>query len=115
MTDTFTIEQIEAAMVMAGSIIDPADVIAELTRPVWKPEVGEVVCNTFDHDCLEYYNHVEHGAVSRVIRPLTPDEVPALKVAIDNLKAFTVWDESVEQTRKDAIDALARIKELTGG
>ena len=62
---------------------------------------------------LEYENAHDWGAgFADNIRPLTPDEVPALKVAIEALEAIaTTTDANIAIV--EARTALARIKELT--
>ena len=113
MTDTFTIEQIESAFKESlESGIAPITIeqfIAELTRPQWKPQVGEVVFNLFNE---EYYDYVEHGSVAKTVRPLTPDEVPALKVAIEYIAG--IRNDPTKDQEGIAKRTLAKIQEMTG-
>ena len=117
MIDTFTIQQIEAAFERWCND-SPESFIAELTRPVWKPEeVGEIYAFRYKGEG-ELWGYLEWGIKNAVAnsaerRPLTPDEVPAwkrdkaaLKVAIECLESNTISINSVKA-------ALAKIRELT--
>jgi len=121
MSDTFTIEQIQAAIeesingveLLTGK--EYADkVIAELTKPdKWIPQVGEVYAFRHGREDWDYRNwddEDEQAETGPERRSLTWVEVPALQVAI----------EAMEQTASShnivwIKDALAKIKELTNG
>jgi len=105
--DSFTIEQIEAAIesVRNGKLCIPEKIIAELTTPVWKPQVGEVC---FDESEGVYFTAV--GNDQGELRPLTWVEVPRLQVALEALENIK---EDTHASYSYADDALAKIKELT--
>ena len=115
---TWNQEQIEAAIVKvvkaarSGFMASPAyigNVIAELTKPKWTPQEGEVYFHEYDHSY--YMCKAEKGFNSdNQRRPLTPDEVPALKVAI---KALEYISPRVVEYSKYCETTLAEIKELT--
>ena len=80
MTDTWSQEQIEAAF---KGLVHPAlikDGIVELTKPKWTPQEGEIV---FNKETGFYYRFGKHRTYKDCLRSITPDEVPALKVAIE--------------------------------
>jgi len=108
MTDKFTIEQIEAAMKKGGLWPCSSDkVIAELTKPKWTPQKNEEV---FCKGGIYAFYRGE-SLEGKDCRPLTPDEVPALKVAIEALESIA-WSEGDEMPKAE--EALTKIKELTG-
>lgn len=125
MTDKFTtnhLEQIKAVMdkYQVGCVTDV--IIAELTKPVWTPQTGEVYAYQVDNGDEKFNkNQAKFGLKEEstshdiVRRPLTPDEVPALKVAQEALDAVqkNAYSESSMES-KIVRDALAKIKELTG-
>jgi len=112
MTDTYTIEQIAAAWRKIDDCkidhINRSELIAELTRIQWKPQVGEV--------CFDDIDGVFFPAVGNdqgELRPLTPDEVPALAWAISELEAIATPPSDLGQCRETASAALDKITELT--
>ncbi len=116
----YSIEEIEAALLNAHGFIDDNcnlnltklinEVTTELTKPKWEPQVGEV--RQWSDGKYWVYGDVDIG-LGHLTRPLTPDEVPALKVAIEALElAVDMRDWGTEGVCEDA---LAKIKELTGG
>ena len=121
--ETFTKKQIEAAAIKLWPSAGKASadqIIAELTKPVWKPAVGEVSAYTNKNGDVKYgiFQPPKPGFIDKM-HPLTPDEVPALKVAIKALAALSLIGNSGVVGNSDgnvvASQALARIKELTGG
>jgi hypothetical protein len=90
MTDTYTIEDIDAIynnIPASNPALTRDQLKAKLTRPVWMPQKGEV-----------YYSgnpgipvkHIDDSVTRDCIRPLNRQEVPALGVAIAvlvNMKA----------------------------
>jgi len=113
MSDKFTIEQIKAALrkfrfPLTDNAVVPlndesvSSIIANLTKPVWKPMEGEVY----------FYPLASDGGYARWDgiqmvgneRPLTPGEVPALKMAIKYLERHREGEGGL---------ILAKIKELT--
>ena len=123
MSNTFTIEQIEAAMRKGGvDGYNASMVIAELTRPIWKPQNGEVC---WDKGTERYWQHYEGTYFSPISknaskmsamsnpRPLTPDEVPAWKR--DLAVAISAFERIVEKTygshaNSEAKAALVKLK-----
>ncbi len=119
----YSIEQIEAAIsnsILGEFKVQPEfleRVVAELTLPVWKPEVGEVYFTESGHYTIN--GKISPPNIAKLPRPLTSDEVPALKVAIEALKialadiidyGADAWPTGPQQRVNDA---LAKIKELT--
>lgn len=133
MTDTFTpdqIKQIEAAIIkvaetIAGKtlVVDPDKVIAELTKPKWTPQVREVYgyrSSNENHSNFRAASGMETNADNVIRRPLTPSELPALKVAIealDKLSKLGNGGRVVGNSEGNVLaqTTLAKIKELTGG
>lgn len=123
MTDKFTIERIKSSWEICFSPSYTEGMwqkfIAELTRPQWKPEEGEVYYHSSPGGIVPQYS-VYCADVGRGItqhsRALTPDEVPALKVAIEILKNIAKWRPSskLEVPNINAGFALAEIAKLTG-
>jgi len=120
---TFTIEQIEAAMLKLCFDEDiKHNLMSELIRPQWKPQVGEVIVKMVSGERNDYFKWAErsimHDPPVATYRPLTPDEVPALKVAIDalNFAAQDITDyfpAGPTGPISRIEEALAKIKELT--
>ena len=112
--DSYTKEQIEAAFDSATgdfSVNLKRDVIAQLEKPVWEPQVGEVVYNRITE---RYYTYAKYGAIGKAIRPMSESEVPALALAIER------WEKVIgnigfdEFTQIYAQQALTDIKALCG-
>ena len=117
MTDQYSIEQIEAAMKAAHYPSNSDAVIAELTKPVWRPQEGEVVAHKNNEN--DYLLWPETRTSGRHYRSLTPDEVPgwktdkaALKVAIAALTTLMGGDTK-DWYYQECAKYLAKIKELT--
>ena len=123
----YSIEQIEAAILKTSidahwnlSIEDIQPIIAELTKPKWIPQVGEV----YNYGGGEYLKRIQDHVNPRKAKPLIPDEVPgwardkaALKVAIKglNIALEDVLDYVVPIGQKTRLrESLDKIKELTG-
>jgi len=119
MSDKFTIEGLGSAWNRVNGLhggrdmTDRAldDLIAELTRPQWKAQVGEVGAVRKGNSMWTYYGQGENltgvepdDSFER--RPLTPDEVPALKVAIKYIQA--------DDPDGNCFEVLAEIAKLTG-
>jgi len=122
MHETFTKKQIEEAFAKRSPdsgcgpmALFPDELIAELTKPKWTPQEGEVCC--WSDGKYYVFADVDMGLEHRT-RPLTPDEVPALKVAIEALNTLSKLGNGDVVGNSDgniyAQSALAKIKELTG-
>ena len=88
-----------------------ADLIAELQRTKWKPEVGEIYRSNHGVD-NDYFVYNGEG-IDANDRPLNqrehgPDWVPkaAVRLLADMVEATTSWDEGIDALRYDAQDAL---------
>ncbi len=109
----YSIEEIEVAFERWCND-SPDSFITELTRPKWEPQVGEVYEFTDDYDSRFIKRTPAHTAYAtgNTRRPLTPDEVPALKVAIEAINEIA---SGRVKPFNACMDALDKIKELTGG
>jgi hypothetical protein len=104
MTDKYTIKQISSAfntVSIKQTHATSEELIAELTRPKWTPQKGEVY---FSKSSKSYIRHT--GVMGSNRRPLNTTEVPALGVAIEALEVYSM--------DVGASKALARIRTMIG-
>ncbi len=120
MTD-FTPEQIKAieAAVRAALVCPNKEmslfeyIMAELQKPTWEPEEGEVYAH-WPIGGVVSYDTFKRFLPKHNCRPLTPDEVPALRIAIEALERLKGPQQSIETSRNIASGMLDAINRRIG-
>jgi len=115
----YSIEQINAVFSGENDHLTCKELREKLTRSQWKPQVGEVYLQTThykDEECLYIKSDgndlIKYG--NQTNRPLTPDEVPALKVAIEALDKLADSSYCTDVANEiTARDTLAKINKMT--
>ncbi len=112
---TWNEDQIETAVRQVLSAPESQQVMDKLTKK-WASQEGEVYFHSYfedDQPTGDYIIHYKGHPTPAHSRPLTPSEVPALRVAIEALEDILDNPGLYNPHLQIAETALAKMKELT--